>query len=221
MLSVEQIFFRLVLSIVLSGLIGIERESIKRPAGFRTHVLVCVSSTLVMLTSIYLFNIYKYETTMQPDRLGAQIISGIGFLGAGTIIRQGNSVKGLTTAAGLWAVACIGISIGAGFYLGAIVTTFLVLFTLLAFGKIERHIRYKRNYMTLRIVSSNTPGQLGKICADLGSAGASITNIELDSEDEEVVIINMIVSVPDPLKKIDIINKIKGEKGIIDISEKV
>jgi len=221
MLSVKQIIFRLSLSIILSSLIGIERESIKRPAGFRTHVLVCVSSTLVMLTSIYIFNIYKYETTIQPDRLGAQIISGIGFLGAGTIIRQGNSVKGLTTAAGLWAVACIGIAIGTGFYLGAIITTFLVLFTLLAFGKVEKHIKNKRNYATLRIVSTNKPGQLGKICANIGEVGASITNIELDSEDEEIVIVNMILSLPNPSKKFDIIQKIKEEEGIIDISEKV
>lgn len=221
MLSTNQIVLRLALSIVLSGLIGIERESIKRPAGFRTHILVCVGSTLVMLTSLYIFNIYKYETALQPDRLGAQIISGIGFLGAGTIIRQGSSVKGLTTAAGLWAVACIGISVGVGFYLGAIITTILVLITLIAFGKVEKHIRTKRNYMSMRIVSSNRPGQLGRICKTIGETGASITSIELDSEEEETVIINMILRIPDSTIKYDLMNRIGNEDGVIEVSEKV
>ena len=221
MLSTEQIALRLALSIILSGLIGMERESIRRPAGFRTHILVCVGSTLVMLTSLYIFNIYKYETSLQPDRLGAQIISGIGFLGAGTIIRQGSSVKGLTTAAGLWAVACIGISVGVGFYLGAIITTALVLLTLMAFGKVENHIKTKRNYIGLRIVSSNRPGQLGRICKIIGETGANITSIELDSEEEETVIINMIIRLVDSTIKYDLMNRIGNEDGVIEVSEKV
>jgi len=112
---------KMVLTVFFSGLIGYEREHSHRPAGFRTHILVAVGSTLVMMTSGYVFSEYEGLTSFDPTRLGAQVISGIGFLGAGTILREGFSVKGLTTAASLWAVSCIGLAVGAGYYLGAFI----------------------------------------------------------------------------------------------------
>lgn len=126
--------FKLLLACFLGGLIGFERESIHRPAGLRTHALVCVGSCLVMLTSEYIFNTF-YNGVAGADvaRLGAQVISGIGFLGAGTIIRQDNGVKGLTTAASLWAVACIGLATGIGYYEGAIVAAVIVYVILIFF----------------------------------------------------------------------------------------
>ena len=114
--------FRLVLGGILAGIIGLERSSWSKPAGFRTHALVGISSLLVMLCGEYMFNIYN----MDPSRIPAQLLSGIGFIGAGTILRDGFNVKGLTTAAGLLAVTCIGLSIGAGFYVGGIVATIIV-----------------------------------------------------------------------------------------------
>ena len=121
---------KLLLASLLSGFIGFEREHSHRPAGFRTHILVAVGSALVMMTSVYIFDTYQGLTNMDPARLGAQVISGIGFLGAGTILREGFSVKGLTTAASLWAVSCIGLAVGIGFYEGAIVATFVIYITL-------------------------------------------------------------------------------------------
>lgn len=121
---------KLLLAAVLSGFIGFEREHSHRPAGFRTHILVAVGSTLVMMTSVFIFQTYKGQTNMDPARLGAQVISGIGFLGAGTILREGFSVKGLTTAASLWAVSCIGLAVGIGFYEGAVVATLVIYITL-------------------------------------------------------------------------------------------
>ena len=112
---------------ILSGFIGFEREHSHRPAGFRTHILVAVGSSLVMLTSVYIFD--SQGMTGDVTRMSAQVLSGIGFLGAGTILREGFSVKGLTTAASLWAVACIGIAVGAGFYAGALVATFEIYLT--------------------------------------------------------------------------------------------
>lgn len=104
---------RLLLALVCGGILGIERGRKKRPAGFRTYMLVCIGSTLVMITSQYICSLYQNS---DPARMSAQVISGIGFLGAGTIIVTGrNRVMGLTTAAGLWASACIGLSIGIGF----------------------------------------------------------------------------------------------------------
>ena len=121
---------KLLLASLLSGFIGFEREHSHRPAGFRTHILVAVGSALVMMTSVYIFDSYQGLSNMDPARLGAQVISGIGFLGAGTILREGFSVKGLTTAASLWAVSCIGLAVGIGFYEGAIVATFVIYITL-------------------------------------------------------------------------------------------
>jgi putative Mg2+ transporter-C (MgtC) family protein len=117
-----QSILKLILGFVLSGVIGLERSSWNKPAGFRTHALLGLSAVLVMLCGEYMSERYDID----PSRIPAQLLSGIGFLGAGTILRDGFNVKGLTTAAGLLAVTCIGLSIGAGFYLGGIVTTLIV-----------------------------------------------------------------------------------------------
>ena len=117
-----QAILKLVLGFALAGVIGLERSSWSKPAGFRTHALVGISAVLVMLCGEYMSQ--KYD--IDPSRIPAQLLSGIGFIGAGTILRDGFNVKGLTTAAGLLAVTCVGLSIGAGFYLGGIVTTLIV-----------------------------------------------------------------------------------------------
>ncbi|MFA5523358.1 MAG: MgtC/SapB family protein [Tissierellales bacterium] len=217
MLSIKDVAIRLIISVVLSGIIGIERESIKRPAGLRTHILVCVGSTLVMLTSIYIFDSFNGMTSLQPDRLGAQVISGIGFLGAGTIIRQGDTVRGLTTAASLWAVACIGIAVGAGFYIGAIISVLLVLVTLLSFTKLEKRIKARRNYLNLKITSINKPGQLGKICKIIGDLGGHILNIEIVPEDDQIEIVNLIIKIPNIPLKNELIDKLNNEDGVLNV----
>lgn len=220
MLSNTDVLIRLAVSIGLSSLIGFERESIKRPAGFRTYILVCVGSTLVMLVSIYIFHEYRLITSLQPDRLGAQVISGIGFLGAGTIIRERGSVKGLTTAAGLWAMACVGLAVGAGFYFGAVLTTLLIFITLTLFSKVEKHIKTKRNYIDLKIISINRPGQLGKIGQALGELGLDIVNINLEEEEEDIISILLVVKTTDAIKKFDVINSIRKVEGILEVSQK-
>lgn len=143
MISGYQIFVRLLLATLLSGLIGFERESRGRAAGLRTHILVCIGSALAMLTSIYMFDIYRGVATVDPTRIAAQVITGVGFLGAGTILRSGATVKGLTTAASLWAVAGIGLAVGCGFYFAALVGTTLVFITLVLFSKIEEALALK------------------------------------------------------------------------------
>lgn len=117
-----QTILKLVLGFVLAGIIGLERSSWNKPAGFRTHSLVGISAVLIMLCGEYMTEKYNAD----PTRIPAQLLSGIGFIGAGTILRDGFNVKGLTTAAGLLAVTCIGLSIGAGYYLGGIITTVIV-----------------------------------------------------------------------------------------------
>ena len=113
---------KLVLGFLLAGVIGLERSNWNKPAGFRTHALLGISSVLIMLCGEYIAEKYNAD----PTRIPAQLLSGIGFIGAGTILRDGFNVKGLTTAAGLLSVTCIGLSIGAGFYLGGFVATVIV-----------------------------------------------------------------------------------------------
>ncbi|HTY45657.1 MAG TPA: MgtC/SapB family protein [Patescibacteria group bacterium] len=146
MLTDLQIIARLTLSLVLSGLIGLERQVHRRTAGMRTHILVCLGSCLIMLTSLYVFDIYKQIAHLDPTRIAAGITTGIGFLGAGAIIRQRetvDSVVGLTTAASLWVVAGIGMAIGCGFYIAGIYTTVLALVVLFFFRTFEAKISVK------------------------------------------------------------------------------
>ena len=121
-----QAVIRLLLGFLLAGIIGSERESLNKPAGFKTHSLIGISSVLVMLCGQYM----SLDGNGDPSRIPAQLLSGIGFIGAGTILRDGFNVKGLTTAASLLAVTCIGLSIGAGFYLGGIVATIFAYYIL-------------------------------------------------------------------------------------------
>jgi len=125
-----QMIMRLLLTLLLSGLIGLERQAHRRDAGLRTHILVALGSCLIMLTSLYVFDIYKDKVSLDPARIAAGVITGIGFLGAGTIIRSPEGVRGLTTAACLWVVAGIGLAVGSGFIKIAIYTTVLVLVVL-------------------------------------------------------------------------------------------
>jgi putative Mg2+ transporter-C (MgtC) family protein len=140
MLGDKQVIIRLFISLLLSGLIGLEREIHRRGAGLRTHILVSLGSTLIMLTSLYVFDIYKDKVPLDPSRIAAGVITGIGFLGAGTIIRYGEAVRGLTTAACLWVVAGIGLAVGCGFYSAAFFTTTLVLIVLFLLRHFEKTI---------------------------------------------------------------------------------
>jgi len=172
---------RLALACILGGAIGLQREGLNRPAGFRTHVLVAIGSALVMLISIYGFR--EFGQPYDPGRLAAQVISGIGFLGAGTILREGASIRGLTTAASLWVVAGIGLACGSGFYLGAVVTTVLVYMTLGVFVQLERGWINPSSYVKIGVVTHDQPGQLGRIGASLGDKNISVRNITIDRAD--------------------------------------
>ena len=128
---------RLILAVIIGGIIGLDRGANRHPAGFRTHILVCVGATLAMLTNEYICQIYG---TGDPARLGAQVITGVGFLGVGTILITGrHKIKGLTTAAGLWASACLGLALGIGFYSGALIAAVVIFISLALLPKIENH----------------------------------------------------------------------------------
>ncbi len=130
---------RMVLAVLCGGVIGIEREFKRRPAGFRTHILICLGAAMTTLTSQYLYLVLGQYTDMA--RLGAQVVAGIGFIGAGTIIvTRRQRVKGLTTAAGLWAAAIIGLAVGSGFYEGGLFATALIMVAELFFARVEQRM---------------------------------------------------------------------------------
>lgn len=143
------IALRLATAVLFGGIIGLERGMKNRPAGLRTYMLVCVGSCLIMLTNQYL---YQVTQTGDPMRLGAQVVSGIGFLGAGTIIvTNHNQIKGLTTAAGLWACAGVGLSLGVGFYEAAVLCCVLIYFILTVLQFWDNHMRKKAKFLELYI----------------------------------------------------------------------
>ena len=214
------LILRLVLACVLGGIIGYEREHTNRPAGFRTHILVCVGAALVMATSEFVFKKYTGRTEIDPTRLGAQVISGIGFLGAGTIIREGFNVRGLTTAASLWAVSCVGIAAGIGFYSGAIAATALIFATLILLKRMEKHLKRKNRYRTIYVKSDNLPGQIGSINNIFYKYGIRIKNIEFANEDEneDSMIVKFLVRMPN-CTVANFIDELRELKGISKVYE--
>ena len=128
--------FRLGLIVLLSGAVGLDRELKHKPAGAKTHILVGLGSTIFMLVSIYMFEAFRGQAQVDPGRIAAQVVTGIGFLGAGTIILSGSEVRGLTTAASLWAVAGIGLAVGAGMYFLAVVSALIILIVFLVINRI-------------------------------------------------------------------------------------
>ena len=196
MLSGQEILLRILLAFILSSVIGMEREFGNQAAGLRTHILVCVGSTLVMLVSFHLFEAYGGQTSMDPARLGAQVISGIGFLGAGTIMKEGASIRGLTTAAGLWVAACI-------------------------VNRLDKRINKSKNNYSLTLRAENVPGQLGRIGAALGKGGVSIRNIRMIELNDFTVEIILLLKLPGQMELEEvfgILNGVEGIKQIVDSS---
>lgn len=177
---------RLGLATLCGGVIGVERGRKHRPAGFRTYILVCVGAALTMILSAYIVAMDATWREIAPNftktdysRFGAQVINGIGFLGAGTIIITGkNQVKGMTTAAGLWASACLGLAIGSGFYWGALIGCLLILLTVTLFSKIESFITSRSRNITIYI-EFDTADNITEIVETIKAKGVRIFDVEL------------------------------------------
>lgn len=213
-----KIGLELLTACILGGLIGVERESLKRPAGFRTHILVCVGATLAMQTNIYLMHLYINLVPIDPSRIAAQVVSGIGFLGAGTIIKEGATVKGLTTAATLWTVACIGLAIGAGFYSGAIFATLAVYITLTMFFKLEKRITTSHGTQSISLITINEPGQIGRIGTLLGEYHALILDMEVEPIDDYESRLNISLKAPRDIDSTNLATALMEIKGVRSIS---
>ncbi len=208
------LFLRLFLAAVLGGFVGLEREAHGRAAGLRTHILVCVGATLIMLTGVNLVMSFQYSSNIDPFRMAAQVVSGIGFLGAGTIIRFRASVRGLTTAASLWAVAAIGLSIGSGFYKGAFFATALVLISLFALTRMESKMIKRDWYKTLNLVTKSGPNQLKAIREVLSDYNTEIKDFEIKKIDEDNVSLELHLKLINLKFSDNIISDILNIKGI-------
>lgn len=214
-MSIGEIALRLFVAALLGGVVGLERENKRKTAGLRTHVLVSLGSALVMITSKYIFDQYSDIVNLDPARLGAQVISGIGFLGAGTIIKQGVSVKGLTTAASLWTVACIGLATGSGFYIAAVMAAGIVYLTLVLLRKVEKALANKTNiYPEITVKLENKPGKLGEVASHIGKIGANITNVDIEEDEETCLLVHFTLKLPKGVNRNEMIVHLKTMPGV-------
>ncbi|SHJ53212.1 MgtC/SapB family protein [Paramaledivibacter caminithermalis] len=215
MITNNEIIFRLVLATICGGLIGIEREYHNKAGGFRTHILVSAGSALIMSISMYGF------LGGDPARLASQVVSGIGFLGAGTIMREKSNVKGLTTAASIWVTAGIGLAFGNGFYLGGAITTIIVLFSLMALGFFEHRLLSKK-YNIIEVTCKERTGLIGEIGSLMGNNDITIKDIKFNdrqiSEDGEVINFALSVKTPVNIDREELRGKIEKIKGIIEVN---
>ena len=213
------VIVRIVLAVICGGIIGIERETKRRPAGYRTHTLVCLGAAMTMLTSQYLMTA---GWTTDPARLGAQVVAGIGFIGAGTIIvTRRRQVKGLTTAAGLWVSAIIGLSIGVGYYEAAILTTVFVILAETVLSKLEWHISTKAKKINLYIEYTDAEC-IGEVAEIIKRSGAGIMDIELTKKQKkDGVVMNAIFAIQlnKNVKRHQMLLDVQRTKGVISIEE--
>ena len=216
----------LIVAAVLGGIVGMERGSGDRPAGFRTHILVCVGSALFMLVSIYGFDdIAAVTTTLENDigtrrdtaRIAAQVVSGIGFLGAGTILHEGLTIKGLTTAASLWIVSAIGLAVGSGMYLLSTVATMLTMLTLVTFRTWEKRFagtRSERRF--IRVVTRNIPGVITEITGFLSECGIKVKTLNVKSDNKNGnIILELYLKIDKSIDMSEVADAIKNIEGVL------
>lgn len=181
-INIYTILLRVFLALFVGGVIGLERGRKRHPAGFKTYMLVCLGATLVMMTNQYMY--VTFSMAGDISRLGAQVISGIGFLGAGTIIvTKRNQVRGLTTAAGLWTAACVGLAIGIGFYEGALVAGGAVLLIMTFFNKLDV-LLYSRSTILKLYMNLSTAECVTKLVEYFKEKGYQISDMQLYKEKE-------------------------------------
>lgn len=213
------VIVRMVLAVICGGFIGVEREHKRRPAGFRTHTLVCLGAAMTTLTSQFLVT-NGWNT--DPARLGAQVVAGIGFIGAGTIIvTRRRQVKGLTTAAGLWVSAIIGLAIGAGFYEAAVIATVFVLVAEILLSKIEWYISSKAKNVNIYIEYTETES-IAEIAEEIKKLGVGILDIEITrarAAEGPMMSAIFALQLGNKTKRENVMSKIQEIKGVLSIEE--
>ncbi len=210
---------RMGLAVLLSGVIGLEREMANRPAGFRTHVLVGAGSTLIMIVSLRMPFIYQ-GVQADPGRIAAQVVSGIGFLGAGTILREGPTIRGLTTAASLWVSSAIGLAAGAGLYLESCAGTGIVIITLIALSWVEKSL-LSRRLSSITVVMDDKPGQIGRVATTLGARNINIKSVNISEvEEEQQIAVRFYVRIPPGQNPASIAQELMSQPGIHGVEQR-
>jgi putative Mg2+ transporter-C (MgtC) family protein len=211
--------FRLGLSFLLGGLIGLEREWHRQSAGLRTHIVICVGSTILTLLSIYIPQTFTHFQGGDPARIAAQIVSGIGFLGGGAIFRLGVNVRGLTTAASIWVAAGIGMVVGAGMYAAALIGTGIILFALFVMIPFERRLFPGIALRSLEIAMTGKKPDTGRVIPILETEGIEIKSMDVSQSFEEKTIrLRLVVRIPEEVDWVDLYRKLGKLEGISKIS---
>ena len=211
-LNTVSVCTRLALAVAFGGILGLERGRKHRPAGFRTYMIVCLSSALIMITDLY--------GTGDPARLGAQVISGIGFLGAGSIMISNMRIKGITTAAGLWGSAGLGLAIGAGFYIGALVTGFFLLIILTIMSRIDARMNAMSRSMIIFAEFKSTEA-LTSFVKEARKMNCTLSDIEMKKSllDSDYIGVNIALSLPKRRNHAEVIQEFGTLKGVKYIEE--
>lgn len=216
-ITYESIVIRIAAAIIIGGLIGLERGMKKRPAGLRTYMLVCVGACLIMMTNQY---IYQFTGVGDPMRLGAQVVSGVGFLGAGTIIvTKHNQIKGLTTAAGLWASAGVGLAFGIGFYEAALTASIGIYAILALLQRWEHRAHKKVRLLDVYIELANTV-PLNELVHNLRALNLQIEGIQFEpdgvvEDNTRAIVFTLKSSIKEDHQKV--LAQIKGLEGIVHL----
>lgn len=220
---------RLIVAAILGGIVGMERGSGDRPAGFRTHILVCVGSALFMLVSMYgLDDVYGAANSPTEDfgqrrdstRIAAQVVSGIGFLGAGTILHEGLTIKGLTTAASLWIVSAIGLAVGSGMYFLSTVATAITMLTLVTFHSWEKRFagtkRSDRRFV--RVIAKNRPRVITDITSFLSANGIQVKSMNVKSDKESGQLsLELYLKIEKGIEAAELVSKLQEIDGVIGL----
>ncbi|GMO36839.1 MAG: MgtC/SapB family protein [Termitinemataceae bacterium] len=216
-LNIYSLVIRSFLAVLIGGILGLDRGRNNRPAGFRTHMLVCFGAALVMMTNQFVWQNYHVS---DPVRLGAQVISGIGFLGAGSIILNGrNQVRGITTAAGLWAAACCGLAAGIGFYSGAIASGIVIYSIMAVMRRVDDRIQDKSSIVTIYMeLDSDVPFSAFLFFAR--ENGLRVSDIQIsknDSQEKNIFCATMTLKSSIPRTHIEILEIARSAHGILFI----
>lgn len=219
-INIISVTFRLFLAMLFSGIIGLERGANRHPAGFRTHILVCLGATLAMLTDQYIHQ--NLSSVADPARLGAQVITGVGFLGIGIIFVTGkHRIKGLTTAAGLWASACLGLALGIGFYSGAVITGILIFICLALLPRLEHYFYHNARIVNLYI-EVDSIDNFKSLLAEIKNMDINIFDTHVSSTGPIIstgAAFHLSVKLAKSMKSQDLINTLTSFEGVVLLEE--
>ncbi|MBI2512900.1 MAG: MgtC/SapB family protein [Opitutae bacterium] len=219
MLTEFEMVVRLALSALFGGLVGLERERHSQPAGLRTHTILAIGATLAMIVSLQIAAQSRTGGFLgDPARLAAQVVSGVGFLGAGAIIRFGSNIKGLTTATSLWTVAIIGLAVGAGYFFAATFTAAVLMFTLTIMDKWEKRVIVHTSTHTITIRAEDGPGVVDCVHQQLTALDVEVKSQSFTKNiQSNEIVLKVVVKIRDKANEHELITRLSTVPGCKDI----